>query len=112
LEVDPLPDLNTVTAVRDVVKRMITDVYAGKLHPRIAAGLAPLLHLQLRAIEKTDFEQRLAKTEQQVALLRAERDKAGQVKGGRMGNEEAPGKRPPQAVKAYGSDDGKIVEES
>jgi hypothetical protein len=31
-----------------------------KLHPRMAAGLAPLMHLQLRAVEKTGLEQRLA----------------------------------------------------
>ena len=42
---------------------MISDVYAGKLHPRIAAGLAPLMHLQLRVLEKTEFEKRLAKVE-------------------------------------------------
>jgi hypothetical protein len=35
-------------AVVDTVNRLITDVYAGKLHPRIARGLAPLMHLQLR----------------------------------------------------------------
>jgi hypothetical protein len=40
-----------------------TDVYAGKLHPRIAAGLAPLLNLQLRAIETSDVERRLARLE-------------------------------------------------
>jgi hypothetical protein len=27
------------------VARLISDVYAGKLHPRIAVGLAPLMHL-------------------------------------------------------------------
>ena len=29
------------------------------LPPRIAAGLASLMHLQLRVIEKTEFEKRL-----------------------------------------------------
>jgi hypothetical protein len=42
---------------------VISDVYPGKLHPRIAAGLAPLMHLQLRALEKTEFEKRLARVE-------------------------------------------------
>ena len=32
------------TAVRDTVKRLISDVYA-KLHPRTASGRAPLLNL-------------------------------------------------------------------
>ena len=64
-----LPDLircmiwKSVTALRDMVKRLISDVYAGKLHPRTSAGLAPLLTLQLRVIERTDFEQRVAKVE-------------------------------------------------
>jgi len=43
--------------------RLISDVYAGKLHRRIAAGLAPLMHLQLRVLEKTAFEERLGKVE-------------------------------------------------
>jgi len=60
---DPLPTLDNALAVRDTVARLIADVYAGKLHPRIAAGLAPLLNLQLRAIETTDLERRLAKLE-------------------------------------------------
>ena len=63
---DPLPTLDNALAVRDTVARLIADVYAGRLHPRIAAGLAPLLNLQLRAIEMTEFadlERRLAQLE-------------------------------------------------
>jgi hypothetical protein len=60
---DPLPTLDNALAVRDTVARLIADVYAGKTHPRIASGLAPLLNLQLRAIETTDLEQRIAKLE-------------------------------------------------
>lgn len=63
--VDPLPKLETAVAVRDTVARLIEDVYSGKLHPRIAAGLAPLLTLQLRAIQTTDLGRRLAKLEKQ-----------------------------------------------
>lgn len=37
--------------------------YAGKPHPRIAAGLAPLMHLQLRLLEKSETEKRLARVE-------------------------------------------------
>jgi hypothetical protein len=65
--VDPLPKLETAIAVRDAVARLITDVYAGKIQPRVAAGLAPLLSLQLRAIETTDLERRLAKLEKWLA---------------------------------------------
>jgi hypothetical protein len=39
----PLPTLNSAVAVRDTVDRLIADVYAGKLHPRIATGL-PVSH--------------------------------------------------------------------
>jgi hypothetical protein len=59
----PLPILNNAIAVRDTVARLIVDVYSGKLHPRIAAGLAPLLNLQLRALETTDLERRVRKLE-------------------------------------------------
>ena len=60
---DSLPTLDNALAVRDTVARLIADVYAGRIHPRIAAGLAPLLNLQMRAIETTDFERRLARLE-------------------------------------------------
>jgi hypothetical protein len=64
---DPLPILDNVLAVRDTVARLIADVYAGKIHPRIAASLAPLINLQLRAIETTDLERRVAKLEKLLA---------------------------------------------
>jgi hypothetical protein len=60
---DPLPNLDNAMAIRDTVAQLISDVYAGKLHPRIAAGLAPLMHLQLRVLEKTEIEKRLGKLE-------------------------------------------------
>jgi hypothetical protein len=60
---DPLPILDNAAAVRSTVARLIADVYAGKVHPRVAAGLAPLMNLQLRAIETTDLERRLVKIE-------------------------------------------------
>jgi hypothetical protein len=66
---EPLPALDNALAVRDTVARLITDVYTGKLHPRTAAGLAPLMHLQLRAIEMTNIEQRLVKVEEVVATM-------------------------------------------
>ena len=108
---DPLPDLDSMTAVRDAVKRMITEVYAGKLHPRTAAGLAPLMNLQLRAIEKTNFERRLVKIEKQLNELKAPRAKAG-PEDEQKGNDSAFGKRPAQGVKPYGSNDGKVADQS
>jgi hypothetical protein len=49
--VDPLPILDNAHAIRDTLARLIDDVHTGKLQPRVAAGLAPLLTLQLRTIE-------------------------------------------------------------
>jgi hypothetical protein len=64
---DSLPPLENAFAVRETVSRLIADVYAGKLHPRIAAGLASLLALQLSVIEATAVEQRVATLEEIVA---------------------------------------------
>lgn len=109
---DPLPDLDNVTAVRDVAERLIADVYAGKLNPRTASSLAPLLHLQLRAIEKTDFEKRLAKTEKRLALLMDELE-TGRPEKMQQGQSAEPfGKRPAQSIKPDGSPDGIASEES
>src|ERR1017187_7724447 len=44
---DPLPTPDTAVALRDTAARLITDVMAGKVHPRVAAGLAPLMNLLL-----------------------------------------------------------------
>jgi|SRR5579862_37424 len=60
---ETLPSLNSVMGVRQTADRLIADVYAGRLHPRIAASLAPLLNLQLRAIQATELEERLSKLE-------------------------------------------------
>jgi hypothetical protein len=65
--VDPLPSLDNALAVRDTVARLVADVHAGKTHLRIAVGLAPLLSLQLRAIEATSLEQRVAELEKRFA---------------------------------------------
>jgi len=75
---NPLVTLDSAVAVRDTVSRLIADVYEGKLHPRIAAGLAPLMNLQLRAIEATELEQRVAKLEEGFgeALKRIDRKRA------------------------------------
>ena len=69
---DALPILQSATAVRDAVARLIADVYAGKMQPKMAAGLAPLMNLQLRAIETADLEQRLAELERKLTELNVE----------------------------------------
>ena len=64
---DPLPALDTATAVREAAARFIADLYSGKLHPSVAGGLATLLNLQLRAIESTDLEGKIAKLQRILA---------------------------------------------
>lgn len=75
---NPLPTLDNVLAVRNAVARLIADVYSGNLQPRVAAGLAPLLNLQLRAIETTDLERRLAHLEKLLAEAKLEQYVAGE----------------------------------
>ncbi len=69
---EPLPELNTAMAVRQTITRLIQDVHSGKLHPRVAAAVAPLLSLQLRAIETTDIERRLERWEKFAATQRTQ----------------------------------------
>jgi hypothetical protein len=58
-----LPSLDNPAAVRDMVPRLIADLYAGQLHPRTASALVGLMNLQLRAIESAELAERLAKME-------------------------------------------------
>ena len=70
----PFLRLDKVSAVQDAVEKLIADVYAGKLPPRVAAGLAPLLNLQFRIVEETNLERRLEKVEKLLAKEEAEDD--------------------------------------
>jgi hypothetical protein len=45
--------LNTSIAVLDTVSRLIADVFAGRIEPRTAACLTPLLNLQLRGLTES-----------------------------------------------------------
>jgi hypothetical protein len=72
---EPLPTVDNAIAVRDLVARLIADVHAGKVHPKVAAGLAPLMNLQLRAIETSNLEIRVEKLEKLLSKLAADRDK-------------------------------------
>ena len=65
--IDPLPRLDTAIAVRDTVARLVADLFSGKLQPKIVSGLASLLSLQLRAIETSALELRIAKLEKLLA---------------------------------------------
>jgi hypothetical protein len=89
---DPLPTLDNALAVRDAVARLVADVYAGRIHPRIAAGLAPLMSLQLRAIEATNFERRVAELEKRVAEAEDKLD----AHGGAPGSDVSQLRKPPR----------------
>lgn len=64
---EPLLKLDSASALRDLGARLIADVHAARLHPRLAAGLAPLLQFQLRAIQTSNMEQRLTRLEKLLA---------------------------------------------
>jgi hypothetical protein len=64
---EPIPKLENTSAVKEVVSHLIADLQAGKLNPRMAAGLASLLNLQLRLIQESNVEQRLARLERLLA---------------------------------------------
>jgi hypothetical protein len=59
-----LAAVDTAIDLKNMVARLISDVSTGKLDPRTAAGLVPLLGLQLRTIEVADLDVRLKKLEQ------------------------------------------------
>jgi hypothetical protein len=80
---EPLPTVDNAIAVRDLVARLIADVHTGKIHPKIAAGLAPLMNLQLRAIETSNLEVQLAQLEKRLTKLEASREKKGDVQPSR-----------------------------
>lgn len=60
---EPPRDVKSMKGVLEAAARLIEDVYSGKISPRIAGSLAPLLALQMRAIRETDLETRIAKLE-------------------------------------------------
>lgn len=76
--VNLLPKLETATAVRDAVSQLITDVHAGRVQPRVAAGLAPLMNLLLRAIETSNFEERITILEKRLVATDTVEEEHGQ----------------------------------
>jgi hypothetical protein len=69
-----------------MVARLIADVHSGKVHPRLAAGLAPLMN---RAIETSNLELRVEKLEQLLAKLAAGRDKKGHAQPDHAGSADS-----------------------
>ncbi len=79
---EPLSTVDNAVAVRDLVAQLIGDVHAGKVHPKVAAGLAPLMNLQLRAIETSNLELQSAKPEKRLTRLKAGGDRKSDVQPG------------------------------
>jgi hypothetical protein len=73
---DPLPTLDSATAVRDAVNQLFNDVYSGKVDPKITSGLASLLTLQLRAIGTADLERNIAELQKQLKKVIVRQNKA------------------------------------
>ena len=65
----PLPQIDSITGVKAALGQMIEDVYANRLHPRTAAGLAPLINTMLRALSSADLEHRVKQLEKQLEEL-------------------------------------------
>lgn len=65
--VDPLPPVNTASAVQDTIARLLLDVHSGKIRPSVAGAMTMLLNLQLRAIQATDHEGKIAELQRQLA---------------------------------------------
>jgi hypothetical protein len=61
---DPAKDLKTAKGVLEECARLIENVYTGKIPPKIASCVAPLLNLQMRVIQVAELEARIARLEQ------------------------------------------------
>jgi len=64
-ESDPLPPLDTAIGVRDTISQVIANILSGKVDPSVGSGIAPLLNLQLRSIDRTDLDRRLRLLEEE-----------------------------------------------
>jgi len=60
---DSLPPADNALAVRNRLARLIDDVHSGKVLPNVASVEGHLLSLQLRAIDLTDHDRRIAELE-------------------------------------------------
>jgi hypothetical protein len=78
---DPLPKVETVAALRETVSQLIDRVISGRLNARVAAGVAPLLNLQLRTLEFAEIEPRIAELEKRLLELEVENDDSALRKG-------------------------------
>jgi hypothetical protein len=58
-ELPTLPPPKSAAEIRDVLGRMIADLYGRRIDPKIANTVAYVANVQLRAFEVADLERRL-----------------------------------------------------
>lgn len=93
----PLPSLDSIAGIRQAISLILEDLYAGRVHPRKAAAMAPLLGPLLRAATMTDVEERLRRLETQLAEVSEDRQSAAaKEEGGTLA------KRPASQTQAQG----------
>jgi hypothetical protein len=93
--VDSLPTASTATEVLKNATQIINDVYAGKVQPKVAISLAPLLSLQLRAVEILELEWYAERSRKQSA--KAQSEESGEKRAVPL---LAPGRGPDFGVKS------------
>ena len=62
-----LPPLDSAVAVRNAIAQVFSDLYAGRISPKVASSLASLLGLELRAIDLWDLVQELEALKKMMA---------------------------------------------
>lgn len=75
----PLPTLDSITNIRNAVSSIIEDIYTGRVHPRKAAAMAPLLGVLLRASTGAELEQRMERLEGEVRNLSSGQSEKGEL---------------------------------
>jgi hypothetical protein len=68
--------------MRDTVARLIADILAGRLAPRIAAGVTPLLQLQLRVLEPIELPNLQQRVEELEKIRAAEANRRSERQAG------------------------------
>jgi hypothetical protein len=65
-----MPAIDTIVGIQQFISQLARDVYAQRLAPRTAAGIAPLLNTMLRTFDPSDVEKRLQQLEAAEAKRR------------------------------------------
>jgi hypothetical protein len=69
-DVRPLPALDNMAGALKALAVIIEDIHAGRIDPKIAAGVAPLMNSLIRGLEPEETERRLKKWKLNLRHLR------------------------------------------